>query len=73
MSFPDDVKIKTPHADLLSTSQEAGMMYTFDKEAFLIFRKNAWIGDSVTFYHITNDDSGLYNITDMNKLVQEST
>ena len=38
-----------------------------------MFTKNTLIGGSVTSCHITNNDTGLYDVTKMNKLVQRSS
>ena len=65
-SFRCNVKVKTPQIDLLHTT-EAGMMCTIDVEMFFSFGKNAWIQDLGTLCHLSNNDSGLYNITNINK------
>ena len=39
---------------------EDGMMGNIDGETFYYFTKNTWIGDSGTFCHITNNNSGLF-------------
>ena len=50
----------------------AGMMCTIDEETFLV-TKNTWIGYLGTTYHITNNDTGLYDVTNINQLVQGSS
>ena len=40
---------------------------------FFSFTKNTWIGDLGASCHITNDDTGLYNINDINELIQGSS
>ena len=52
---------------------EAGMMCTIDGETYHMFTKNMWSGDSGTLCHITNDDTSLFDITIINKLVQENS
>ena len=42
---------------------EAGMLCTIDEETFHLFTKNTWIGDSGASCYITNNETGLYNIT----------
>ena len=65
-----NIKFKTLCIDLLPTTQEAGMMNTTDGEMSFTFTKNTWIGDLGTSCHITNDVSGLYDITNINKSCQ---
>ena len=45
------------------------MMCTIDDDKFLY----AWIGDSGASCHMTNCNTGLYNITDINKSIQGSS
>ena len=71
VSFANDVKLKMLHADLLP-SMEAGMTCTINGEIFFSFTKNMWIGYLGTLCHISNDDSGLYDVTNINKHVQVS-
>ena len=52
---------------------EAGMMCTIDGHIFFLFMKNTWIGDSGELCHITNDDNGLFNVIDINKLIHGSS
>ena len=51
---------------------EAGMIYTIDGKTLHMFTKNMWIGDSGTSYHRTNDDTGRFNVSKINDLVQGS-
>ena len=51
---------------------KAGMLHTVDGEIFYLFTKNMWIGDSGTLCHITNNDTGLYNVTKINKSIEGS-
>ena len=48
------------------------MLCTVDGETPHLFMKNMWISNSGTLCHTTNDDIGLYNVTNINKLVQGS-
>ena len=50
---------------------EAGMLHTIDGETLHSFTKNTWINDSGASCHITNENTGLYNV--VNKLVQGSS
>ena len=40
---------------------------------FFLFTKNTWIRDSGTLCHTTNNDKGLYDVTNIYKLVQGSS
>ena len=40
---------------------------------YFLFKKNTWIRDSGTSCHITNNDTGLYDIININKSVQGSS
>ena len=52
---------------------EAGVMCTNDGNTFYSFTKNIWIRDSGASCHITNDNTGLYNIIDNNELIPGSS
>ena len=52
---------------------EAGMMCTINGNTFFLFMKNTWIRDLEASCHITNDNTGLYDITDINKSIQGSS
>ena len=56
VSFTDNAKIKTPHADLLPITQGTGKKCRINGETFFKCTKNTWIGDSGTSFHISNDD-----------------
>ena len=49
---------------------EAGILCTIDGETFHSIAKNTWIDNSGASCHITNNNTGLYDITEINKLVQ---
>ena len=66
-------KNQTLHVNLMSTSQETGMMLTTDGEMFFTFIKNTLRSDSGASCQITNNDSGLYDVADINKFVQRSS
>ena len=51
---------------------KANMMCTNDDETFISFMKTTWIGDLGASRHNANNDTGLYNITNINELVQGS-
>ena len=46
------------------------MMCTIDGDTFYSFTRNSWIGDSGASCHITNDDTGMYDITDIDESIQ---
>ena len=47
------------------------MMSTIDEESFFTFRKNAWLGDWE--HHVTNDDSNMFEVTNIDDLVLGSS
>ena len=49
------------------------MMCTIDGDTFFLFTKNTWFGYSGASCHITNDDTDLYDITDINESIQGSS
>ena len=49
------------------------MLYTIGREMFHSFINNMWIGNLGALCHKTNDDTGLNDITKINKLAQESS
>ena len=61
-SFIENVKRKTLHAELLPFLQKAILMCTIKRQSFCIFMKNNWIGSSDALCHITNKDTGLYDV-----------
>ena len=63
LNFANYMGIKTLHADLLPSYQEAGIMFTINEETFYMFTKNTWISDSGTLCHVTNENTGLCDIT----------
>ena len=52
---------------------KAGMMCTIDGDTFFSFTKNTWIRDLGASCHITNNDTGLYDVTDINNSIQGSS
>ena len=54
---------------MLKKPVEASMLHTIDGETFHSFMKNSWIVDLGASCHIINDDTGLYDVIDINKLV----
>ena len=64
-SFADNLRFKTLHADLLPSMQDAGMMETINMQSFHTFTRNTWIGDLGASCHITNDNMGLYVVTNI--------
>ena len=51
---------------------EAGMVCMIDGETFFSFMENMWIHDLGSSCHIIKHGSGLYDMTNINKLVQGS-
>ena len=51
---------------------EAGRMCTIDGNTFSLFTKNTLIGDLGASCHITNNNTGLYDIIGIDKLIQGS-
>ena len=49
------------------------MLCTIDGDTFYLFTKSTWIGDSGALYHITNNVTGLFDITDIDELIQGSS
>ena len=49
------------------------MMCTIDDDTFFSFTKNTWIGDSGVSCHITNNNTGLYDITNIDESIQGSS
>ena len=49
---------------------ETGMMCTMDGTSFHLLTKNTWIGNSGATCHITNDENGMYDITEINESIQ---
>ena len=49
---------------------KTGMLYTIDRDAFHSFMKNTWIGNLGVSCHITNHDTGFYDIKKINESVQ---
>ena len=47
-------------------------MCVIDSDTFS-FTKNTWIGDSGASLHITNTDTGLYDVTDIDESIQGSS
>ena len=52
---------------------EAGMLCTINVDMFYLFMKNTWMGDSRASCHITNDNTGLFDIINIDKLIQGSS
>ena len=52
---------------------EAGTMCTINGNTLFLFTKNTWIGDSGASCHITNNNTGLYNVTNIDESIQGSS
>ena len=49
------------------------MLCNINGDNFYSFTENTWISDSGASHHITNDDTGLFDITNIYKWIQESS
>ena len=56
-----------------SQLSKASMMCIIDGDTIFIFMKNTWIGDSGASCHITNNNNSLFNIININELIQGSS
>ena len=56
----------------IKLSTEAGMTCIIDGEIFHRFIKNTRIGDSITWYHVTIFNIGLFNVTKIKESIQGS-
>ena len=65
-------KNKVRFTENVKQPMEACILCTIDGEMFHSFTKNTWIGNSGASCHITNDDTGLYNVTNIKKLLKGS-
>ena len=52
---------------------QAGMMCTIDGDTFYSFTKHTWIGDLGASCHITNNNTGMIGVTDIDELIQGSS
>ena len=48
------------------------MMCSIDGDTISLLMKNTWIRDSGASCHITNFDTGLYDVTNIDELIQGS-
>ena len=65
-------KKKAQFAGNIKKPMKAGMLCTIDGETFHSFMKNMLISDSGVLCHIANNNTTLYNIANINELVQGS-
>ena len=72
VSAANHVKLKAPHTDFLPSSHETSMMCTIDGDSFYTLTKNAKVGKSSAVCHTTNDVPSMFDIIDINKLMQRS-
>ena len=49
------------------------MMCTIDGNSFHMFTKNTWIGNSGTSCHITNDETGMFDVIEIQESIQGSS
>ena len=45
-------------------------MCAINKQSFYMFTKHTWIDNLSTLNHITNDDTGMYDVTNIDELEQ---
>ena len=72
-SFAKDVKLKILHLVPLPLILETGIICTIEGEKLNTIIKNICIEDSRTSCHITNDDTGIYDITEIDKAMKGSS
>ena len=68
-----NVKKKVLFAEGIKQPSEAGMMCTINGDTFDFFTRNTSIGDSNASCHITNNDTSLYDVTNINESIQGSS
>ena len=68
----ENVKKKVWFMESVKLPMEAGILCTIDGDTFYLFTKNTWIGDSRAWCHIANHNISLFNVIDINELIQES-
>ena len=66
------VKKKVQLAYDVKKPSEADMMSTINGDTFFLFTKNTWIVDSSASCYITNKDTSLFNMIDINESIQGS-
>ena len=72
-SFACNVKVnKHPYLALLPTS-ETGMMHTINKELLVMFTQCIWVRDYSLPYHITNNDTAMYDVIKIDESIQGSS
>ena len=73
MKKKENVKEKVRLVEDVKQPSDAGMNVYIDGDTFFLFRKNTWIGDSGASCHITNIDTGLFDIINFSELIQGSS
>ena len=66
----ENVNKKVGFAEDVRKSEEAGMMCTVNGVALFLLTNNTWIRDSGASCNITNDNTSLFDIIDINQLIQ---
>ena len=66
-------KRKVQFRENIKEPRKAGMFWMMDVETFHSFMKNTWISSTGTSCHITNDDTGHFDVTKINELVHGSS
>ena len=64
------VKKKVRFTEYVKQLLEAHMMCTINGDMFYSFTKNTWIRDLGASCHITNNQKSIFDITDINELIQ---
>ena len=73
MNVKKKLKKKVRFTEDVKQLLETGMMCTIDGDTFFSFIKNTWLGDSDASCHIANNDTGLYDITNIDESIQGSS
>ena len=69
----EKVKKKIRFLENVKLPMEAGMLYTINDDTFYLFTKNTWIRESRALCHIINDDTSLFDVIDIDELIQGSS
>ena len=68
----ENEKKKVRFTEDVRQPSETGMMCTIDGNTFFSFMKNTWTRDLGASCHITNNNTGLYDIIDIDESIQGS-
>ena len=68
-----ELKKKARFVENIKKPSKADMLWTINGEMFHSFMRNTLVGNSNALHYIANNDTGLYDINDINNLVQGSS